>query len=235
MHELHEYLKNPTHPITILVVGCGGTGSYVVTQLAKMQIALAELRGLQLDVIVMDDDIVEPHNVGRQLFSPSDVGFFKSDVIVNRVNRFYGLEWESLPYRFEENIKTNIVISCVDNVKTRLKIKKEFDYKKVSGTEYETPFYWIDFGNSKYTGQYVISDQNNLKDVIELFGEMKETPDEPSCSMAESLNQQDLFINLQLATSGINLLYKLLRTGSIDYSGQFLNTETGFTRPILIK
>lgn len=236
-HELHEYLKAPTHPITILVVGCGGTGSYVVTQLAKMQVALAELRGIQIEVMVMDDDIVESHNVGRQMFSPSDIGHYKAEVIVSRINRFYGLEWQHSLKRFDGELKDNIIISCVDNVATRMMIKSEMDISSTSRNlhEWSEALYWMDFGNSKDTGQYVLSNNINLKDTIELFGEMEDKPDEPSCSMAESLNQQDLFINLQLATSGVNLLYKLLKTGSISYQGQFLNTETGFTRPILIK
>ena len=50
--------------------------------------------------------------------------------------------------------------------------------------------------------------------------------------MAESLEEQDLFINLQIATTGISLLWKLFKNGFIEYHGQFLNLQTGHTSPL---
>jgi len=243
-HYLEKYLMAPTHPITISVIGCGGTGSYVVTQLAKLAVALYETRKIDLSVTVYDNDVVEAHNVGRQLFSPSDIGRNKAEVIIERVNRFYGFNWESKNEKISESPKNNIVITCVDNVKTRKLIKKR---AHPMFTDHRSQFYWLDFGNSKDYGQYVLSslykiDQpkgdyfvGKLKTVFELFGKMKEDKSEPSCSMLESLSKQDLFINLQLATSGIGLLWKLLTEHRISYQGQFLNLNTGHTHPILIK
>lgn len=243
-HHIDPYLMAPSHPITVAVVGCGGTGSYVVTQLAKMAIALRELKDIELFVTVIDDDKVEKHNIGRQLFSPSDIGHFKANVIVNRVNRFYGLDWTTKIERVTKDIATNIIITCVDNVATRELISKQA--RKNTHAEHKLNLYWMDFGNSKDYGQYVLStffDINQppslendtvskLPNIFELYGEVPENPDEPSCSMAESLEQQDLFINLQLATTGINLLWKLFKDGFIEYHGQFLNSQSGNTSPI---
>jgi tRNA A37 threonylcarbamoyladenosine dehydratase len=49
-HYLDPYLMAPVHPVTITVIGCGGTGSYVTTQLAKMAVALRELKDIELFV-----------------------------------------------------------------------------------------------------------------------------------------------------------------------------------------
>jgi len=248
VHYLHKYLRQPEHPITITVVGCGGTGSYVVTQLAKMALALEELNGIQIHVTVIDDDIVEKHNTCRQLFSKSDIGLYKSNVIVSRVNRFFGLDWVSVPKKINDTLNTNIVITCVDNVKARRIFR---DTRSIKSNKIHEPFkrryYWMDFGNSKDYGQYVLSSfvsipqpnvnqetESKMKNLFELFGNIKEVKDEPSCSMAQSLNEQDLFINLQLATAGVNLLWKLLKEHRINYQGQFLNSSTGNTRPINI-
>lgn len=246
-HYLDPYLMRPEHPITVLVIGCGGTGSYVVSQLAKISVALKELRDIELDVCVADDDIVESHNIGRQMFSESDIGHYKSNVIVNRVNRYFGLDWESNTERIEKIHGFNIVISCVDNIKTRKIIAKTRSKKFNKEVEpYRKRLYWLDFGNSKNYGQYVLSTFDNIEqpsvrnikhflpNVFELFGKMKEDKSEPSCSMMESLNQQDLFINLQLATAGINLLWKLLKDHVITYQGQFINTDSGESKPIKI-
>jgi len=241
----------PNHPITVTVIGCGGTGSYVVTQLAKIAVALKALRDIQMRVIVCDDDKVEAHNVGRQLFSESDIGQYKSNVIVSRVNRFYGFNWKSGTERMNYVPPCNIVITCVDNVKTRRMIR-DLKYKKHNKNceNYQRYMYWMDFGNSKDYGQYILStfgsinqpDCNTpgdshhytLPNVFDLYGRMKEVPNEPSCSMAESLSEQDLFINLQLASAGINLLWKLLKEHQISYHGQFINSGTGDFRPIKI-
>lgn len=246
-HYIDPYLINPNHPITVLVIGCGGTGSYVVSQLAKVAVALKELQGTQMQVLVADDDKVEAHNVGRQLFSESDVGEYKANVMISRVNRFYGLEWRSHTARIDELPPFNIVISCVDNVSTRRMIQKtsikSFNKK---AQPYQKLLYWMDFGNSRDYGQYVLSTFENikqpeiegavgqLKNIFQIFKGIREDESEPSCSMAESLSQQDLFINLQLATAGISLIWKLLKDHSIEYHGQFMNLATGQTRPLTL-
>ena len=244
-HFIDSYLMAPVHPVTITVVGCGGTGSYVVTQLAKMAIALRELKDIELFVTVIDDDKVEEHNIGRQLFSPSDIGHPKANIIVSRVNRFYGLDWITKIERVTKRIDSNIVITCVDNVATRKLIAKATG--SVTG-DHNQMFYWMDFGNSKDYGQYVLSTFNEinqppsldgqtiskLPNIFDLYGKMKENKAEPSCSMAQSLEEQDLFINLQLATAGISLLWKLFKDHSIEYQGQFLNIQSGNTSAILL-
>ena len=244
-HQIDSYLKEPTHPITVTVIGCGGTGAYVVSQLAKLAVTLRVLKDIELFVTVIDDDKVEEHNVGRQLYSPSDIGFYKSTVMVERVNRFFGLDWVSEVRRVTSPVHSNIVITCVDNIACRKVISKT---KEIHSTDlHKNCFYWLDFGNSKDYGQFVLSTFQKVKqpkgssyaselpNIFQLFGKIKESKSEPSCSMAESLNQQDLFINLQVATAGISLLWKLLKDGMISYHGQFLNLETGNTRPINIK
>lgn len=44
IHYTDRYLLNPHHPVTVFVIGAGGTGSQVATNLARMSIALAGTR-----------------------------------------------------------------------------------------------------------------------------------------------------------------------------------------------
>src|SRR3546814_152078 len=50
IHFAHPYLINPTNPVTVHLIGAGGTGSHMLTALAKMNHALTALghAGLQL-------------------------------------------------------------------------------------------------------------------------------------------------------------------------------------------
>lgn len=49
--------------------------------------------------------------------------------------------------------------------------------------------------------------------------------DEPSCSLAEALEKQDLFINSTLANIGASLLWNLFREGMTENGGFFLNLK----------
>ena len=68
--------------------------------------------------------------------------------------------------------------------------------------------------------------------VGELFPEIIDPkvvdPDEgPSCSLAEALTKQSLFINRTLVAHGMAMLWELLHTGEIDHHGVFVNLKTG--------
>ncbi len=56
---------------------------------------------------------------------------------------------------------------------------------------------------------------------------------EPSCSLAEALEKQDLFINSTLASMGASLLWKLFREGMTEQRGFFLNLKTFCALPII--
>ena len=74
IHYTDRYLLNPYHPVTVFVIGAGGTGSQVATGLARMSVALQALGHPGLHVTVFDPDTVTEANIGRQLFSGSELG-----------------------------------------------------------------------------------------------------------------------------------------------------------------
>lgn len=73
-----------------------------------------------------------------------------------------------------------------------------------------------------------------LKCVDEMFDltSVKDEDSGPSCSLAEALRKQDLFINSFLAQVGCDLLWKLIYNSSIDYQGAFVNLNTMNVNPI---
>ncbi len=239
-HFAPTYLLNPLHKLSIGLVGLGGTGSQVLINLARINATLIALGHTGLQVTAIDPDTVSEFNLGRQLFSKPDVGRFKTDVLIERINRFYGLNWESKPYKVQEYRKLyfNIIISCVDSIKARKMIKDRFVIHKAQRSDFTRSYYWMDFGNGNNSGQVILSDGKKLKDIFILFPDFinqKTNADTPSCSVAEAIHKQDLFTNGTLAMLGCDLLWKLLHDGVIESQGIFMNLETLTVKPIKIK
>lgn len=261
VHFTDNDLLNPTNPITITLIGGGGTGSKVLTALMEMNHSLIELGHAGMQVRLWDDDIVTEANQGRQRFAECEVGLPKAVVLINRANRWSGTNWKAEVRKFErdsldrtqENMKSTIYISCVDNVKSRFEIADILNELKNSKGYYRNQCrYWIDFGNSRYFGQVLLSTigtvrqpdsqryetVENLPFVTEEFGELlkqSETEDDaPSCSLAEALEKQDLFINSALAQMGCSLLWNLFRNGLTENRGFFLNLKNFHSQAIKV-
>lgn len=249
VHYVNNYLLNPYHPVTVSLIGCGGTGSQVLTSLGRISYSLQQLGHPGLHVVAYDGDIVTEANCGRQLFSVQEIGHNKAEVLVTKMNMFFGTNWEAKPKMFSTRSGySNIVISCVDTVKARLMIAGHL--KKCNKyTDYEKVMYWLDFGNMTDRGQVVLGTVGKeykqpdkeeavakLRTVTEFF-DMKAVKDEdsgPSCSLAAALRKQDLFINSTLAQVGCALLWKMFK-GVIDTQGAFVNLETMKVNPIKIE
>lgn len=251
IHYTAGYLLNPSHPVTVNLIGCGGTGSQVLTCLARINHSLIALGHPGIQVHAYDNDEITHANIGRQLFSPSDVGLNKANVLITRINRFFGTYWTAMPYRYGERRSStaNICISCVDSVASRKEIDRLNKSRKGKGSaDLEGQYYWMDFGNGRTTGQIVLGTLQDIKQpktkeyevvpalrtitqIFDLSG-VNEKDSGPSCSLAEALSKQDLFINSTLAQMGCAMLWKLLSTGSIDYQGMYLNLDTMKVNPI---
>lgn len=249
MHYTEPYLLNPQHPITIVVVGCGGTGSHVLTGLASMNESLLALGHPGLMVYAFDPDTVSPANIGRQKFSPADIGRNKAEVLITRLNRFYGFSWEAIPELYSAQRYTgNILLSCVDTIEAREYILNDFARQRDYEHPYMTPIYSMDFGNSTATGQVLLSSfykirqpekeaVGKLKGLFQTFPGLKNLKGKdtgPSCSVAEALQRQELFVNSTLAQSGLNILWNLFREGKISVRGAYVDVKKVRTSPIAV-
>ena len=260
MHYTDNYLISPTNPITVNLIGAGGTGSRMLTELARMNHSLIELGHAGLQVNLYDDDIVAEANQGRQLFADAEVGLPKAVALINRNNRFFGTNWKAVTEQFSTaNLKSlpnrgnaNIYISCVDTVSARFDIATALqDCTRQNSFERTKSLYWLDIGNSRNTGQALLSTigeikqpnsnlyrtVSNLPMVTEEFRELLKAQidnNEPSCSLAEALEKQDLFINSALANMGASLLWKLFREGMTAQRGFFLNLANFRSEPIAV-
>ena len=257
IHFTDRYLLNPRHPVTVFVIGAGGTGSQVITNLARMSMALQALGHPGLHVTVFDPDTVSQANIGRQLFSETELGLNKAVSLVTRINCFFGYAWTAEPQcfptrNFSGESTANIIITCTDNIRSRLTLWKFLKkVRKENFSDHSAPIYWMDFGNTQTTGQVVLGTVpkkikqpasklyetvNSLKVITRMvkYARVKETDSGPSCSLAEALERQDLFINSTLAQLGCGILWKMFRNGVIEHNGLYLNLDTMKVNPIII-
>jgi PRTRC genetic system ThiF family protein len=237
-----HYLPAGLHDrvVNVMLVGCGGNGAQMLMGLASLDSALRAISSRSLHVTVVDDDIVSEANLGRQPFYRCDVGNSKARTLTERINIAHGLNWRAVHGRAPtaiglENI--DIVISCVDTASARRALGAEMNSRGA------LPIYWVDLGNRATDGQYLIgeskrlgSKNGRLPTVLEMFPELADesTPDDdaPSCSVAEALDRQSLFINRVVASHALALLFELLGRGSIGHAGAFINLATGQAVPI---
>lgn len=260
VHFTDNELISPTNPISVNLIGAGGTGSKVLTALMEINESLIALGHAGLQVRLWDDDIITGANLGRQRFFECETGLYKSVALINRINRCIGSNWKAETVKFEkdsfgrlpENARATITITCVDNVQARFGVAEILKEASNRRHYHDKPKYWLDFGNSQNTGQVLLSTIGEIKQpcsekyqtvailpfVTEEYGELlKQSEQEdntPSCSLAEALERQDLFINSSLTQMGCSLLWNLFRRGMTEYKGFFHNLKDFRTHPIKV-
>ena len=241
IHYTDSYLLKPYHPVTIHVAGAGGTGSQVIPNLARMNVAFRALGHPGLHVTLFDPDIITDANIARQLFSEAELGQGKATAAVTRVNRFFGTTWTAENCRYpvrktQENgddrtRPANIIITCTDNTRSRLELWRLLKkYREASVNNERAVYYWMDFGNAQTTGQVVIGTVRNKirqpasKEFMPVpgmnviteevnYSTIEEKDSGPSCSLAEALERQDLYINSILAQVGCDILWRMFKEG----------------------
>ncbi len=198
-HKIHPELLQ--RRVRVLVVGCGGNGSAIAGGLPYLhQALLACGHPGGLHVTLMDGDLVSPLNCLRQPFSASEVGLYKSVVLVNRLNLFWDLDWEAVPEHLTAGKRierADVVIGCVD-----IRAARRVIADAVTGRD-KSVGYWFDLGNNADSGQFILGEPWNwrnrrsaqrLRTVAELFGEIVDASldddGQPSCSAAEALDRQ---------------------------------------------
>lgn len=248
-HNIHPELL--TRQVRICLIGAGGTGSIFLSGLARLHLSLkakGHPGGLAVDVY--DPDTVSESNIGRQLFYASDIGLNKAIVLCHRLNMAYGLDFRAFPERFAENPYSghDLYVSCVDSRASRREIHHTL-YRRNSSR----PVYWLDLGNGVEDGQVCLGEPLShfmptrgkranpmrLPTITEFYPDLLDLniPDDdsmPTCSLAEALERQSLFICQEMATRGLTILWNLFSDGGLNYHGQFTNLKSGRTTPLMI-
>lgn len=258
VHFTDPVLLSPQNPVSVNLIGCGGTGSKVLEGLARIQNALLAFGHPGLSVRVFDSDKVTAANVGRG-FLAAEIGLNKAALLIGQINRDCCTRWKAFDFDYDastfnrigKKAAASITLCCVDKVAPRFEITAALSQLAAQlCRDRDQPRYYMDFGNSLSTGQVMLSTlgdhrQPNSKnfetvahlpliteEYASLLNDSEQADDSPSCSLAEALTRQDLFINPAIATMGTSLLWKTFRSGMISVRGFFLNLKDFTQHPI---
>lgn len=96
----------------IVVGGCGGIGSNLAFQLARM---------VPANITVYDDDVVEMANLAGQLYAKHDVGKYKVDAIAQMVSNYTNMScFNAIRAKFTEITEAGDIMLCgFDNMRAR--------------------------------------------------------------------------------------------------------------------
>lgn len=144
------FLPRQTKSVRITVVGCGGTGSWLAAQVARVGRVLIE-QGRRVQIVFVDPDRVSATNVPRSCFCEREIGELKAVVLARRYAAAWVLEIGTITERFApEMIRAssnedvlNVVVGCVDNAAARRSLSEVLVRR--------TPYGYYDYGSSRQT------------------------------------------------------------------------------------
>jgi PRTRC genetic system ThiF family protein len=245
--------------INLVLIGCGGTGSWLAPTVARYARLLTENFDRDVKVTFVDPDRIEPKNVYRQNFAEAEIGLYKAETLAFRYGLAWGVSiiamntaftWDmGLPETQYANM-LSVYIGCVDNTQARRTI-----HARVLQNKHRETRWWLDAGNKKTVGQVLIgrglySDEKPLVfDGLctwsplpsiqhpELVDEL-DVPEERiandkanlSCAELAMRGSQSLSINCRMAAAAGEMLGKFLLTNDLEYYASYIDQAAGETR-----
>ena len=233
-------------PVKIVMLGAGGTGSYVAMHLYRLMHCLNR----HVRIIIADGDSVEEKNLARQHFTVYDLGKNKAKVIAERYAAAFRMKAEYIPDFIEDKERLKellkpvystgekntfipykemvILLGCVDNNKSRCLCNDVF---------YECDdLIYIDSGNGEHNGQVVCGVRRKGKTMSKPVGfvypdileDTDKFPTELSCAEASISAPQTIAANMTAAAMVVNLLHNILvlcdnKVKTVSFSTKTLN------------
>ena len=222
--------------VRIYVVGCGGTGSFLVPHLCR-QANWFNDAGKQISITLIDFDRIEEKNLYRQNFCQAELGYNKAQALAVRYKAMFPklkigvIEDRASAISLDRSMPT-VVIGCVDNAAARKSIEElmiEY-FGLVAHGFSQIPCWWIDCGNDYTYGQVSIGNWYSVElddyilepatcttlplPTIQYPELLLQTDENETLSCAERalLNGQSLNINSQMAIAVGEMVYQLLNS-----------------------
>lgn len=239
----------PFQRVAIQLVGCGGTGSHLLSGLAALMLDL-EGRGIGCELTLTDMDSVEKKNVGRQLFASGEIGLNKAQALARRMLAAYGrvVVAQTEPVALDTLIQPergalSIVIGAVDNPAARAVISEAVAAQRGG-------LWWLDCGNETFSGQVAIGNETRRGDIKAqmtlvdglpaphlVYPDLVETPkpgragqtQQESCAEGMESGRQGLMINRMVAAWALGMLEALVR-GDLRYHAVDFDLKHGGAR-----
>lgn len=225
---------------TIIVVGCGATGSNLIALLAQYAISEKKIK----NIILVDGDNVEEKNFRNQKFTKRDVNENKARVLSNRYSKL-GITISYIPNYISNSeelinlIKSNysynsnvILVGTVDNNAARQHMHMTFYSSKIPDLIY------IDTGNgegdnrigqticgAKQYGKIVKAPVGDLYPQIMDIEEQEQVQEnEYRCSQIQE-HPQNFVVNIMSATITFTMINNIISLGKMQKSFIRFNTD----------
>jgi PRTRC genetic system ThiF family protein len=258
------------------LIGAGGTGSFMAMNLARLAFELKTL-GKQATIVIVDPDCVETKNIPRSNFCFAETGANKAETLAGRITRAWGIEVGFVKEGFRPALlqsktddwslqtsnsnKLTILVGCVDNYQARLEMHEAL--KLHNEKSYDTAFprlWWIDGGNGRDSGQVLIGNRLNEKEICqsalntpilsllpapslqhpELLQpeggkntrSIRRANERLTCAERIRLGEQSLNVNSRVAVEMSEILSQLLLTQTLKRFAAYFDLESGASRSI---
>ncbi|GIK42424.1 MAG: hypothetical protein BroJett011_62570 [Chloroflexota bacterium] len=168
--------------VTIILAGCGGTGSYAALHLAQLAYA-ARGHEIEVSLVFVDPDTVERKNVARQNFAPAEVGQPKAVTLARRYSLALGLAITPIAGKFERAVLNHyrqqtgwnedgltVVAGCVDNIAARQDIRAALLPDIEDGYSWQKDLFWLDAGNHYAHGQVLLGNSTYPRPLLSPLG-----------------------------------------------------------------
>ncbi len=253
------YARSLLLPVTkgtrLILIGCGGTGSWLAPHVVRLARLLREVHDQQVSVVFCDHDHVEEKNIFRQNFCEAEIGRNKALSLAQRYGHAWGIPIAAIDQRFSRAIatkndfapsyndqQTSVFITCVDNNTSRREVAKLCE---------SWPIWWVDTGNLKTAGQVSVGRELFEKELsplrlpsvttwtpppsLQFPNIMRDTSEEiqpvdyttTSCAELALVDEQSISINHSIASVAASLLAKMLVTKDLRYHCAYVSLDAG--------
>lgn len=259
MEITYRVLLGDVNSFRVMVVGVGGTGSTLALFLAGLAYH-AQQKGIRVELTLVDHDVVEMKNCGRQAVSlqAAIVGSIpKVTDLALRLNAAYGLDIVAWPDKYEAGMASkwfnhdaggdsqpHLIIGCVDSHTGRQEIAKTVE-------AFHGRIWALDSGNDRHSGQVLIGNMTDASQIkFDRLGLCTGLPSpyiqEPdllqpeeeeqplSCAEMAMWEQQSLMVNRFAAAVTAQLVNNFVLQRQVTQLGAYFNLEPMVMRPRLI-
>jgi PRTRC genetic system ThiF family protein len=250
--------------VCLHLVGCGGTGSWLSSILARIALIIQE-SGKLVELTFWDGDVVEPKNIPRQNFAMTEVGLPKAQALAFRYGGAWGIEINAIASLFDPSAvkpcwkELAIIIGCVDNCLARRDLTLALgDNDCESANYFPAPSVWhLDCGNGSESGQVLLGCTRSAT-LLEQFAfkqpgicgalpcpawqepsllepEPEELEGEQlSCAEIVLRNHQSLLVNQRAAVEAGDFLVRMLISKNLRKYATYFNLTLGSSRSCYI-
>lgn len=170
--------------VAILLVGCGGSGSFAAHILAQYA-DWANRTGVDVRLYFIDPDKVEEKNLVRQNFCRAEIGYPKAVTLAWRYTAAFGLNIvpivDCFSARMLDKFKPSnsihgtvtVVVGAVDNFRARRDIADAVTDRLTGNLTFTAPrdrIWWIDAGNERFSGQILAGNSLDSEPLLSPLG-----------------------------------------------------------------